>query len=112
MLFAVLRDLLGNVMDTVEASKVDRLPVRGSASKVLEDVAVPEGAAQRMGTTYVSNAVFLDGAINIHFTQCMLDRAIYKHISFTHVGFGNLFPRFCMQATSQDASSRSSSMVT
>ena len=76
MLFAVLRDLLGNVMDTVEASKVDRLPVRGSASKVLEDVAVPEGAAQRMGTTYVSNAVFWDGAINIHFTHCMLDGAI------------------------------------
>ena len=76
MLFAVLRDLLGNVMDTVEASKVDRLPVRGSASKVLEDVAVPEGAAQRMGTTYVSNAVFLDGAINIHFAHCMLDGAI------------------------------------
>ena len=35
-----------------------------------------------------------------------------KHIYFTHCGFGNLFPRFCMQATSQDASSRSSSMVT
>ncbi|CAL1142475.1 unnamed protein product [Cladocopium goreaui] len=43
MLFVLLRDLLGNVMETVEASKVDRLPVRGSASKVLEDVAVPEG---------------------------------------------------------------------
>ena len=70
MLFVLLRDLWGNVMETVEASKVDRLPVRGSASKVLEDVAVPEGAVQRKGSTYtyiylyVSNAVFLDGQYN------------------------------------------------
>ena len=111
MLFVLLRDLLGNVMETVEASKVDRLPVRASASKVLEDVAVPEGAVQRKGSTYVSNAVFLDGQYNhtlhsLHVGRCN------KHIYFTHCGFGNLFQRFCMQATSREASCRSSSMGT
>ncbi|CAL1127088.1 unnamed protein product [Cladocopium goreaui] len=54
-------------MDTVEASKVDRLPVRGSASKVLEDVAVPEGYVpgsflQKFMEGNLAEAVAMDAA--------------------------------------------------
>ena len=46
ILFVILRDLFGNAMDTMAASKLERMPVRGTASKVIDDVEIPGGAAQ------------------------------------------------------------------
>ena len=54
-------NMLDIALDSMEEEPPQRMAVRGSAAKTLEEVDVPEGAAQRKGTTYVSNAFFWTG---------------------------------------------------
>ena len=78
MLFVLLRDLLGNVMETVEASKVDRLPVRGSVvlRRCSRTLLSQKARSKEREALMFQTQFFWTDNITIHFTHCMLDGAI------------------------------------